>query len=147
MGGLEPGQVRQKMASKPEKRLRLADLAERDLKVFRPPLGLELATGQGEPNPHPIGRLNPTENPGPEVVEHRVGDQRAERRASPIGERSEHRFILNRLVLEGYLARPDIERYRDRPKHLAVPLWHSDRWAFGNIVVNDQVQANRSGAS
>ncbi len=116
VGRLEPRQVGQEVRGEPEERLRLADQAERDLDVPRPPLGLDLAAGQGEPEADPVGLADPPQHPGPEVVEHRVGHQAAEGRAGPVGERGEEGLVLDRLVLVRDLAGPDVEGDRQGPE-------------------------------
>ena len=139
---LEPGQMCQQVRGEPEECRRLADPPERDLDVPRAPLGLDLAAGLGEPKANAVRCLATTDHPGPEVVEDRVGDERAERRAGAIGERGEEGLVLHGLVFVRDLAGPHVERDGRGQEPVAVAARDADARPLGDVIVDDQVEAN-----
>ena len=93
-----------------------------------------------EPEPGRIRFAPSRECPGPEVVEHRVGDGISHHSARPIGEGREEVLVLNPKVLVWSFAPPAIEIDRGRAHEAALNFGNPDRCRLGEVVVDDQVE-------
>ncbi len=133
-------QAGQQVADEPVEAVGLAKGAQGNLEIGRAPGVLDLAAGQGKPQPGGIRFLPPRENPGPEVVEHGPGDGVLHQLADPVAKRREQIFVKDALILVGNVPTPAIEVDLAGAYKAVFHSGNSNRGRLGKVIVDNQVE-------
>ena len=142
---LEARELGQDVRREPEEALGLADGAEGDLQVPRPPGGLQLSPSRREPQADPVRLAATGDRTRPEVVDQRVGHQPVEGPTRPIAEGREPPLVAHAQVLEGDLPRPVVVIEATDEQGLPLHGGDPERRRLGDVVVDDQVQPHPAG--